>query len=201
MGIGSGEELLEEISGAGEMGQTGGREFDAATVAQDNGTVASRRERGGLPIDFKELRLARADLASIVIEGVDGDAEGGGVDGAGLAAVGEFLGENEEFLTGATGLFHPYKSAHGGGRWKAGVRRADTVNSRIGPLLQCGSLFADGQDQNSEPQFSENDGIADNASLVGAKPSQDLRLGGGFVGSLKTFASTKQFRACRWSQS
>ena len=127
MGIGSGEKLLEEISGAGEMGQTGGREFDAATVAQDNGTVASRRERGGLPIDCKELRLARADLASVVVEGMDGAAEAGRVGEAGLAAVSKLLSENEEFLTGAEGLFHPYKSAHGGGRWKAGVRRTDTL--------------------------------------------------------------------------
>ena len=117
MGIGSGEKLLEEISGAGEMGQTGGREFDAATVAQDNSTVASRRKRGGLPIDFQELRLARADLASVVVEGMDGDAEAGGVAGAGLAAVSKAVAENEEFPTGAEGLFHPYKSAHRGGRW------------------------------------------------------------------------------------
>ena len=59
---------------------------------------------------------------------MDGDAEGGGVGGAGLATVSEFLGKNEEFLTGAEGLFHPYTSAHGGGRWKAGVRRTDTIN-------------------------------------------------------------------------
>ena len=52
MGVGGGEEFLEEISGAGEMGQAGGGEFDASTVAQDDGTVGSRGQRGGLPIDF-----------------------------------------------------------------------------------------------------------------------------------------------------
>ena len=62
-----------------------------------------------------------------MVEGMDGDAEGGGVGGAGLAAVGEFLGEIEEFLTGAEGLFHLYTSAHGGGRWKAGVSRTHTI--------------------------------------------------------------------------
>ena len=59
---------------------------------------------------------------------MDGNAEAGGVGGAGLAAVSEFLGENEEFLTGAAGLFHPYKSAHGRARWKDGIRRTHTLN-------------------------------------------------------------------------
>ena len=44
-----------------------------------------------------------------------------------MAAVGESPGEIEEFLTGAEGLFHLYTSAHGGGRWKAGVSRTDTL--------------------------------------------------------------------------
>ena len=52
MGVGSGEDLLEEISGAGELSQAGGGELDAAAVAQDDGAVGSRGERGGLPIDF-----------------------------------------------------------------------------------------------------------------------------------------------------
>ena len=82
MGIGSGEEFLEEISGAGEMGQAGGGEFDAAAVAQENGTVGSNGESGELPIDFQELRLARVDLASVVVEGMDGDAKVGGVGGS-----------------------------------------------------------------------------------------------------------------------
>lgn len=71
--------------------------------------------------------MARTDLAAVVVEGMDGDAEAGGVGGAGLAAVGEVLGEIEELLTGAAEAFHPYTSAHGGGRWKAGVSRSDTV--------------------------------------------------------------------------
>ena len=66
-------------------------------------------------------------MASVVVEGMDGDAKVGGVGGAGLAEVGEFLGEIEEFLTGAEGLFHLYTSAHGGGRWKDGVRRTHTM--------------------------------------------------------------------------
>ena len=102
--------------------------FDAAAMAQDDGTVGGGRERGGLPVDFKELRLARAGLAAIVVEGMDGDAEAGGVGGAGLAAGGEVLGQNEELLTGAAGAFHPYTSAHGGGRGKAGVSRSHTVD-------------------------------------------------------------------------
>ena len=72
--------------------------------------------------------MARAGLAAIVVEGMDGDAEAGGVGGAGLAAGGEVLGQNEELLTGAAGAFHPYTSAHGGGRGKAGVSRSHTVN-------------------------------------------------------------------------
>ena len=72
--------------------------------------------------------MARAGLAAIVVEGMDGDAEAGGVGGAGLAAGGEFLGEIEELLTGAAGAFHPYTSAHGGGRGKAGVSRSHTVD-------------------------------------------------------------------------
>jgi hypothetical protein len=91
VGVGGGEEFLEELSGAGQLGQEGGGKFDAAAIAQDDGTVGSRGERWGLPIDFKELRLARADLASVVVEGMDGDAEAGGVGGTGLAAGGEFL--------------------------------------------------------------------------------------------------------------
>ena len=71
--------------------------------------------------------MARAGLAAIVVEGMDGDAEAGGVGGAGLAAGGEVLGQNEELLTGAAGAFHPYTSAHGGGRGKAGVSRSHTV--------------------------------------------------------------------------
>lgn len=51
-----------------------------------------------------------------MVEGTDGDAEAAGVGGAGLAAGGGFLGEIEELLTGAEGPFHPYTSAHGGGR-------------------------------------------------------------------------------------
>ncbi len=43
-----------------------------------------------------------------------------------MAAVSEFSGKLEELQTGAAGLFHPYKSAHGGGRWKAGVSRSHT---------------------------------------------------------------------------
>ena len=70
--------------------------------------------------------MARADLAAVVVEGMDGDAEARGVGGAGLAAGGEVLSEIEEVLTGAAGAFHPYTSAHGGGRWKAGVSRSDT---------------------------------------------------------------------------
>ena len=70
--------------------------------------------------------MARAGLAAIVVEGMDGDAEAGGVGGAGLAAGGEVLGQNEELLTGAAGAFHPYTSAHGGGRGKAGVSRSHT---------------------------------------------------------------------------
>jgi hypothetical protein len=111
VGVGGGEERLEEISGAGEMGQAGGGEFDAAAIAQDDGTVGRGSERCGLPIDFKELRLPRADLASVVVEGMDGDAEAGGVGGPRLAALGEFLGELEELLTGVAGSFHPYTSA------------------------------------------------------------------------------------------
>ena len=68
-------------------------------------------------------------MAAVVVEGVDGDAEGGGVGGAGLAAVSEFLRTIEELLTGTTGLFHLYKSAHGGRRWKAGVSRTHTLGS------------------------------------------------------------------------
>ena len=60
--VGGGKEFLEEISGASEMGQAGGGEFDASTVAQDDGTVGSNGESGELPIDFQELRLARADF-------------------------------------------------------------------------------------------------------------------------------------------
>ena len=70
-------------------------------------------------------------MAAVVVEGMDGDAKASGVGGAGLAAGGEFLGEIEELLTGAEGAFHPYTSAHGGGRGKAGVSRSDTVNRRI----------------------------------------------------------------------
>ena len=70
-------------------------------------------------------------MAAVVVEGMDGDAEASGVGGAGLAAGGEFLGEIEELLTGAEGAFHPYTSAHSGGRGKAGVSRSDTVNRRI----------------------------------------------------------------------
>ena len=66
-------------------------------------------------------------MAAVVVEGMDGDAEASGVGGAGLAAGGEFLGEIEELLTGAEGALHPYTSAHGGGRGKAGVSRSDTV--------------------------------------------------------------------------
>ena len=128
MGVGGGKEFLEEISGAGEMGKTGGGEFDASTVAQDDGTVGSRGKWRGLPIDFEELRGARADLAAVVVEGVGGDAEGGGVGRPGLAAVSEFLGAIEELPTGTTGLFHLYTSAHGGGRWKAGVSRTHTFD-------------------------------------------------------------------------
>ena len=65
-------------------------------------------------------------MAAVVVEGMDGDAEGGGVGGAGLAAFSEFLGAIEELLTGTTGLFHLYTSAHGGRRWKAGVSRTHT---------------------------------------------------------------------------
>ena len=72
--------------------------------------------------------MARAGLAAIVVEGMDGDAEAGGVGGAGLAAGGEVLGQNEELLTGAAGAFHPYTSAHGGGRGKAGVSRSHTLD-------------------------------------------------------------------------
>ena len=42
MGVRGKKEFLEEISGAGEMGKTGGGEFDPAAVAQDDGTVGSR---------------------------------------------------------------------------------------------------------------------------------------------------------------
>ena len=66
-------------------------------------------------------------MAAVVVEGMDGDAEASGVGGAGLAAGGEFLGEIEELLTGAEGALHPYTSAHGGGRGKAGVSRSDTI--------------------------------------------------------------------------
>ena len=71
-------------------------------------------------------------MAAVVVEGMDGDAEASGVGGAGLAAGGEFLGEIEELLTGAEGALHPYTSAHGGGRGKAGVSRSDTLR----PLLE-----------------------------------------------------------------
>ena len=107
MGVGGGKEFLEEISGAGEMGKTGGGEFDASTVAQDDGTVGSNGESGELPIDFQELRWARADLAAVVVEGMDGDAEGGGVGRPGLASVSEFLGAIEELLTGYDGVISP----------------------------------------------------------------------------------------------
>jgi len=130
VGVGGGQEFLEKIFGAREMGQAGGGEFDPATVAQDDDTVGGGRERWGLPIDLKELRLARANLASIMVEGMDGDAEAGGVGGTGLAADSEFLGELKEFLTGAAGLFHPYRSAQGQGVWNAGVSRSDTVETR-----------------------------------------------------------------------
>ena len=70
--------------------------------------------------------MARADLAAVVVEGMGGDAEARGVGGAGLAAGGEVLNEIEELLSGTAGLFHPYTSAHGGGRWTAGVSRSDT---------------------------------------------------------------------------
>jgi hypothetical protein len=114
VGVGGGEEFLEEICGASEMGQAGGGEFDAAAIAQDDGTVGRGSERCGLPIDFEELRLPRpsARLASIVVEGVHGDADAGGVGGPRLAALGEFLGELEELLTGVAGSFHPYTSAY-----------------------------------------------------------------------------------------
>ena len=128
VGVDGGEEFLEEISGAGQLGQEGGGKFDAAATAQEDGTVGRGSERCGLPIDFKELRLPRADLAAVVVEGVHSDANAGGVGGAGLAAGGEVLGEIEEFLTGAAGAFHPYTSAHGGRRGKAGVSRSDTVH-------------------------------------------------------------------------
>ena len=133
VGVSGGEEFQEEISGAGEMGQAGGGEFDAAAIAQDDGTVGDRRERRGLPFNFKELGLARADLATVVVEGMDGDAEAGGVGGAGLAAGGEVLSEIEELLTGAAGAFHPYTSAHGGGVGKAGVSRSDTI--QLAPVM------------------------------------------------------------------
>ena len=126
-GVGDGEEFLEEICGASEMAKAAGGEFDAAAIAQDDGAVGSRGERWGLPIDFEEFRLARADLAAVVVEGVHGDAESGGIGGARLTAAGEVLGEIEEFLTGAAGAFHPYTSAHGKGVWKAGVSRTGTV--------------------------------------------------------------------------
>ena len=41
-GIDGGKEFLEEISGAGELSQAGGGEFDSSTVALDDGTVGSR---------------------------------------------------------------------------------------------------------------------------------------------------------------
>lgn len=85
-----------------------------------------------MPVDFQELRLARADLAAILVEGVNGDAEAGGVGGAGLAAGGEVLSEIEELLTGAAGAFHPYTSAHGGGRGKAGVSRSHSAPAQAG---------------------------------------------------------------------
>ena len=69
-----------------------------------------------------------------MVEGMDGDAEASGVSGAGLAAGGEFLREIEELLTGAAGAFHPYTSANGGGRGKAGVSRSDTFDG-----LSCGA--------------------------------------------------------------
>jgi len=43
VGVGGGEELLEQLSGTGEAGKLGGSEFNAATIAQDDGAV----ERGG----------------------------------------------------------------------------------------------------------------------------------------------------------
>ncbi len=61
-----------------------------------------------------------------MVEGMDGDAEAGGVGSPRLAADGEFLGELKKFLTGAAGLFHSYRSAQGQGVWNAGVSRSDT---------------------------------------------------------------------------
>jgi len=72
---------------------------------------------------------------------MDGDAEASGVGGAGLAAGGEFLGEIEELLTGAEGALHPYTSAHGGGRGKAGVSRPDTFKPQQLGQSVCPSLM------------------------------------------------------------
>ena len=76
--------------------------------------------------------MAREDLASIVVEDMDGDTEAGSAGGAGLAAVGEVLGESGQFLAGAERLLNPYKSAHGGGRWKTGVSRSDSAPAQAG---------------------------------------------------------------------
>ncbi len=58
--------------------------------------------------------MARADLAAIVVEGIDGDAKAGGVGGTGLAAAGHFLGENEQFLTGYFTLIRQHTAGDDG---------------------------------------------------------------------------------------
>ena len=101
--------------------------------------------------------MARAGLAAIVVEGMDGDAEAGGVGGAGLAAGGEVLGQNEELLTGAAGAFHPYTSAHGGGRWKAGVSPSDTLKTSQRSWIP--------PDHNSRRGFRERQSAVDKSTL------------------------------------
>ena len=128
-GVGGGEVFQEKISEAGEMGQAGQRRvLGGGLCAGRWHSRGQEGERGGPPVDFKELRFARADLAAILVECVNGDAEAGGAGGAGLAAGGEFVGEIEKLLTGAAGAFHPDTSADGEDQWKAGVSRSDTLN-------------------------------------------------------------------------
>jgi hypothetical protein len=95
VGVGGGEELIEEVGVLDEVGEGGGGELEAAAVTEDDGAFGSGGGRWRLPVDLEEFGGRGMELAAVVIEGVRGDAVAGGVGGARLAAVGEVAGERE----------------------------------------------------------------------------------------------------------
>ena len=71
----------------------------------------------------------------------------------------------------------------------------NTLDPFVEPPFQRSTLLAPGKDKYPKTQLTQNHRINGDISLVRAKPRRAMRIGIGFVSSLKTLESTGNFTA------